>query len=48
LVPVHCTHFAFGCIVEDAAENIAQISAITMGSGAFISSSAVELMTTLQ
>jgi len=40
--------FSFGCIVEDAAENIAQISAITMGSGAFISSSAVELMTTLQ
>jgi len=38
--------FSFGCIVEDAAENIAQISAITMGSGAFISSSAVELMTT--
>ena len=53
---MHCTQCAVGCIVEDAdaaaaaaaaaAENIAQISAITMGSGPFISSSALELATT--
>jgi hypothetical protein len=50
---MHCTQCTVGCIVEDAAddaaaaaENIAQISAITMGSGPFISSSALELATT--